>query len=160
VPVSSAYCYIVSFLLASIIECSSWRLSLLLTIYSPSTLSYSLTLFYNALTCNLWADAFFLSVIISPLFSEMPLCISEHMRPYYSIVKLFLSILFANISCWLYSVVQLFVTFSSNCFRVLFASISYFLMKAVSSVYCLSWLPTCSYRCCSSASTLTVLWMY
>ena len=143
-----------------IIECSSWRLSLLLTIYSPSTLSYSLTLFYNAPTCNLWADAFFLSMIISPLFSEMPLCISEHMRPYYSIVKLFLSILFANISCWLYNVVQFCVTVSSNFFSVLLASISYFLMKAVSSVYYLSWLPTCSYRCCSSASTFTVLWMY
>ena len=111
VPVSSAYYWVVSFLFSYIIECSSWRLSLLLTIYSPSALSYSFTRFYNAPTYNLWAEAVFLSMIISALFSEMPVCISEHMRPYYDIVKVFLSILLANMVCWFYSVMQFYYTF-------------------------------------------------
>jgi hypothetical protein len=138
VPASSAYCYVVCALFSYNIEFNYWRWSLLVTMYSPIYLSYSFIRFYNAPTNSLWADAFYLSIIISALFSEMPLCISEHMRPYYYMVKLFLSILFANISCWLYNVVQFSVTFWSNCLIVLLASISYYLRKAVNSVYYLS----------------------
>ena len=138
VPVSSAYYCVVCVLFSYKIEFNYWRWSLLVTMYSPIYLSYSFTRFYNAPTNSLWADAFYLSLIISALFSEMPQCISEHMRPYYAMVKVFLSILLANIICWLYNVVQFYVTFQSNCFSVLFASISYYLMKAVNSVCYLS----------------------
>mgnify|MGYP000113694280 CR=1 FL=1 len=83
-------------------------------------------------------EAAALSFMISALFSEMPVCISEHMRPYYCIVKVFLSIPLDNITCWLCNIVQLSVTFLSNVFMVLFASVNYVLINVVNCVNCLS----------------------
>ena len=98
---------------------------------SPICLSYSFILFCNAPTYNLEADAACLSLIISALFSEIAVCISEHMRPYCCIVKLFLSMPFDSITYWLCNIVQLSTTFLSKVLIVLFASISYDLIKAV-----------------------------
>jgi hypothetical protein len=105
---------------------------------SPTYLSCSFNLFCKAATWSRYVYAAALSLIISALFSEMPVCISEHILPYYCIVKVFLSIPLANIICWLCSMVQLSVTFLSNVFIVLLASTSYVLMKFVSCVNYLS----------------------
>ena len=99
---------------------------------SPTCLSDSFIRFCNADTSNRWFDAVYLSFIISALFSEMPLCISEHMRPYCCIVKVFRSIPLDSIICWLCSRVQLSTTFLSKVLIVLLASDSYALIKAVS----------------------------
>jgi hypothetical protein len=79
-----------------------------------------------------------LSLIISVLFAEIAVCISAHMRPYYYIVKVFLSIPLDNITCWLCNIVQFSETFLSKVLIVLFASINYDLIKLVNSVYYLS----------------------
>jgi hypothetical protein len=123
-PMSSLYYCVVSILYSEVAFSSWWRCSLLVIMNSPIYLSCSLILFYRAPTSRRWADAAFLSTIISALFSEMPLCISEHIRPYCCIVNVLRSIPFASITYWLCSNVQLFVTFSSNVLIVLLASIS------------------------------------
>jgi len=50
---------------------------------SPTFLSYSFIRFYRADVCIRYWDAVALSFIISALFADIALCISEHMRPYY-----------------------------------------------------------------------------
>jgi hypothetical protein len=79
-----------------------------------------------------------LSLMISALFSEIAVCISEHIRPYYCIVKVLRSIPLDNITCWLCSMVQFSATFLSKVFMVLFASTNYYLIKFVKFVYYLS----------------------
>jgi hypothetical protein len=131
VPTSSAcYCF-ACVLFSSIVWFRIWRLSLFVIRNSPNYLSASFIRFCNADTCNRWVEAAVLSFIISALFSEIAVCISEHMRPYCCIVKLFLSIPFDNITYWLCSKVQLSTTFLSKVFMVLLASISCVLRKAV-----------------------------
>jgi hypothetical protein len=155
-PIISA-CFCDSYVFCSWRFLSSfWRFSWFVTMNSPRHLSCSFILFYSAATCNRCADAVYLSLIISALFSEMPLCISEHIRPYCWIVKVFLSIPLDSIIYWLCSSVLLSTTFLSKLFMVLLASISYYLIKAVSSAYYLSWFPTYLCRCANSASTFTL----
>jgi hypothetical protein len=78
---------------------SYWMCSLVTLMKSPTFLSDSLIRFCSADTYRRWVDAAYLSLIISALFSEMAVCISEHMRPYYEIVKLLRSIPLDNIIC-------------------------------------------------------------
>ena len=103
-------------------------LSLVVIISSPTFLSDSFILFCNAdVSISCW-DAVVLSFMISDLFSEMAVCISEHIRPYCYMVKVLRSIPFDNITCWLCSIVQLSDTFLSKVLSVLFASTSYYLI--------------------------------
>ena len=132
VPTSSAcYCF-ACVLFSSIVWFRIWRLSLFVIRNSPNYLSASFIRFCKADTYNRWAEAAVLSFIISALFSEMAVCISEHIRPYCYIVKVFRSIPLDNITYWLCNRVQFSTTFLSKLLMVLFASISYDLMKAVS----------------------------
>ena len=75
------------------------RCVLLVLTNSPIALSISLIRFCKAATCVREVEAAYLSLIISALFSEMPLCISEHMRPYYCIVKVLRSTPLDSITC-------------------------------------------------------------
>ena len=111
------------------------RCVLLVLTNSPIALSISLIRFCNAATYVREVEAAYLSLIISALFSEMPLCISEHMRPYYYIVKVLRSTPLDNITYWLCNMVQLFVTLLSKSLIVLFASISYYLRNFVNCTY-------------------------
>jgi hypothetical protein len=131
VPTSSVYYFVVCVLVSYMLVSNCWRCSLFVAMKSPICLSDSFIRFCSADTYKRRVDAAYLSFIISALFSEMAVCISEHMRPYCCIVKLFLSMPFDNITCWLCSIVQLSTTFLSKVLIVLFASISYDLKKAV-----------------------------
>ena len=72
--------------------------SVFVCIESPNNLSMLLMRAYRAATYVRYVEAVYLSLIISALFSEMPLCISEHMRPYYYIVKVLRSTPLDNIT--------------------------------------------------------------
>ena len=133
------------------------RCVLLLLTNSPIALSISLIRFCNAATYVREVEAAYLSFIISALFSDMPLCISAHMRPYYCIVKLLRSTPLASITYQLCSIVQLLVTFLSKSLIVLFASMSCYLRKLVSCTYYLSWCPTYACNCANSASRFMLL---
>ncbi len=123
-PISSACCCDAYVLYSWNCFSNYWRFSWLVTRNSPMLLSCSFILFYSAPTYSRCADAVYLSLIISALFSEMPLCISEHIRPYCCIVNVFRSTPFANMTYWLCSSVQLSTTFLSKVLIVLFASVS------------------------------------
>ena len=106
--------------------------------YSPTFLSISFIRFWSADTCIRDVDADYLSFIISALFSDMAVCISEHIRPYYYNVNVLRSIPLESMTYWLCSNVQLFTTFLSKFFNVVLASISCYLMNFVNSLYYLS----------------------
>jgi hypothetical protein len=74
-------------------------LSSVIYLISPMFLSISLIRFCSAETWSLYVDAFYLSLIISALFSEIAVCISEHILPYCCIVKVLRSIPLDNITC-------------------------------------------------------------
>ena len=138
VPASSVYYFIAWALLAYMFSFSTCILSLVVIISSPTFLSDSFILFYSAdVYIRCW-DAVVLSFMISALFSDMAVCISEHIRPYCCMVKVFRSIPFDNITCWLCSIVQLSDTFLSKAFIDLLASTSYYLIKFVRFLYYIS----------------------
>jgi hypothetical protein len=138
VPASSAYYCVTWALVSYMFWFNTCILSLVVIMSSPTFLSDSFIRFCRADVCILYWDAVVLSLIISALFAEIAVCISEHMRPYYCIVKVFLSIPLDNITCWLCSILQFSDTFLSKVLIVLFASTNYDLMKFVNSVYYLS----------------------
>ena len=128
VPASSVYYFIAWALLSYMFWFRTCILSFVVIISSPTFLSDSFILFYSADVYIRCCDAVFLSFMISALFSEMAVCISEHIRPYCCMVKVLLSIPFDNITCWLCSIMQLSDTFLSKVLSVLFASTSYYLI--------------------------------
>jgi len=137
-PVSSL-CYYSTCLLFFCTISFNWPMcSWFLVTNSSIFLSWSFTLFCKAPASYLYIDAADLSLMISVLFADMAWCMSPHMRPYCCIVYVFLSMPFDSITYWFCSTVQFFTILSSKHFIVLFASISCYLMKAVSSLNYLS----------------------
>jgi hypothetical protein len=92
VPTNSVYYLVAWALFSYMVWFNSDMLSLFVIRNSPIFLAESLIRFCSADTYSRWDDAACLSLMISALFSEMAVCISEHMRPYCCIVKVFRSI--------------------------------------------------------------------